>query len=169
VRRLTAVFAIAAFSIGAFVGCGNNEQTARPRKIEPLQMNLPGELLGLKVKPEDISGPLATVKPSYVRQAALFSMRTGDDLVQATLQVSRFTDESRYKSNSFRRTIITQLGSTPPRETRMGKRIVWRTSGSKAALAIWFDGNLMFLLSIRDDFAQPRTLIRTLLNREAAP
>jgi hypothetical protein len=160
---LTAV-AIAAFVLTASACGGKKQDSESSRKITAFQLNLPPDVVGLKVKAEDITSALKSVKPSYVKEAALYSLRNQEDLVQATLQVSRFKDDPRFSTSDFRRTIITQIGSSPPRETRMGRHVVWRTSGSKAALAIWFGKNSMYLLSIRDDFAQPRTLIRTLID-----
>lgn len=160
-----AVLTAASAATLALLGCGSKAEVATSaRPIEVLPINLPDDIVGLKVRNEDIAGALKEVRPSYVRQAALFSLRSPDDLVQATLQVSRFRDERRYKTSGFRRTIINQLGSSTPRETRMGEHTVWRTSGSKLALAVWFEGDSMYLLSIRDDFDRPRTLIRTFID-----
>lgn len=161
-RRALAVIA-AAITLSF---CGANESTpVRSRPIGQLSMEMPPELLGLKVQSEEISDALEVVRPSYVAEAALYSLRTPDDLVQATLQVSRFRDEERFQTTRFRRTIINQLGATPPIATRMGDKTLWRTSGSKLALAVWFEGKFMYLVSIRDDFDRPRTLMRTLLEQ----
>ena len=151
--------------------CGGNDATqVRSRsKVGVLSMQLPAEILGLKVQQEQISEALQEVRPSYVAEAALYSLRTPDDLLQASLQVSRFKDEKRYLTDEFRRTIINQLGASPPRATRMGDRVVWRTSGSNLALAVWFEGKFMYLLSIRDNFDRPRSLIRTMLEQKVGP
>jgi hypothetical protein len=156
------------FALLLISSCGGDDGTqVRSRsKVGLLSVQLPPEVLGLKVQQEEIANALDEVRPSYVAEAALYSLRTPDDLLQASLQVSRFKDEKRYQTSEFRRTIITQLGASPPRATRMGDRVVWRTSGSNLALAVWFEGKFMYLLSIRDDFDRPRSLIRTLLEQK---
>ena len=156
----------------AVSGCAKGDASesspgSRERKIDVLEVQMPEDILGLKMQPEDIEGALEAVRPSYVEAAALYSFRSQDNVVQATLQVSRFFDEPRYKTSRFRRTIINQIGSTAPTETRMDDHRVWRTAGNNAARAIWFDGRHMYLLSAREAFPFPRTLIRNLLDLKA--
>lgn len=161
-KRFWFAAAVAVFSLAAC--SGDPKAAAAPRRpVEQLKVDLPMELAGLNVKSEDITKALTTVRPSYVKGTALFSLRSDADLVQATIQVNRLKDDKRYVTKEFRRTIVNQLGSSPPRATQMEEQTVYRTSGSKLALAIWFDGKSMYLLSIRDDFSRPRTLIRALV------
>lgn len=161
-NRVWVTVLVAALTLTACAG-DPKVQAAPRRPVEQLKVDLPSELAGLNVKGEDITKALTTVRPSYVKGTALFSLRSEADLVQATLQVNRLKDDERYVSSEFRRTIVNQLGSTPPRATQLGEQTVYRTSGSKLALAVWFDGKSMYLLSIRDDFPRPRTLIRALV------
>jgi hypothetical protein len=149
------------------VACGDGEAetvSTGDRELKVLEVSLPPEIEGLKVQKEDVSKSLEQVRPSYVAEAGLYSLRAPDDLVQATLQINRFVDEERYESSQFRRTIVTQLGGSPPIPTRMGDRTIWRSTGSNQTLALWFDGKSMYLLSVRNDVERPRTLIRQLAN-----
>lgn len=147
-------------------GCGGAEDvvTKAGGPVEPLDdVQLPPEVVGLKVAREKVEDALENFRPSYVAGAALYSFRGDKDLVQATLQIARFRDEPRNRSNSFRQSILAQFGSTRPRSTRMGDTVVYRTTQTKQVVAIWFDDLDWYLLSIRDEFDRPRTLMRETL------
>lgn len=147
-------------------GCGGGEDvvTQAGGPVEPLDdIELPPELVGLKMAEEKVDQALENFRPSYVAGAALYSFRGDKDLVQATLQIARFRDEPRNRSNSFRQSILAQFGSTRPRATRMGDTVVYRTTQTKQKVAIWFDDLEWYLLSIRDEFDRPRTLMRETL------
>lgn len=81
----------------------------------------------------------------------------------ATVQVSRLLPEADVDSSQFRRSIVGRIGSSRARETLWGGESVWLTTATKAKVAIWFKGNYVFLLTMRDEFDQPRTLLRELL------
>jgi hypothetical protein len=124
---------------------------------------LPPKLNGLTVRHEDVRVELKQVRRSYAQAAGLWSLRRSDDRVQATLEIVRFFNEPRYSSAGFRRTIVNQIGTSRPVETLMGDRSVYRTTGTKQTVALWFSGRHMLLLSIRDDLKTPRALIRRAL------
>ena len=148
-------------------GCGGGEDVVAQAggPVEPLDIALPTEVVGLKVAEESVKEALESFRPSYVEGAALYSFRTQDEkeLVQATLQIARFRDEPRNRSNAFRQSILTQFGSTRPRTTRMGDVVVYRTTQTKQTVAIWFDDLDWYMLAIRDEFDRPRTLMRETL------
>ncbi len=77
--------------------------------------------------------------------------------------MARFRDEERNRSAAFRNSILAQFGSTKPRATRMGDVTLYRTTQTKQIVALWFDELDWYLLSIRDEFDQPRTLMRETL------
>ena len=159
-RKLLILLALPAFALAA---CAKKESSQPSgRKIKPLSVQMPAEVAGLRVQSEDITKALAQVNVSYVREAALYSLRGADDVVQATLQIHRFGSEPRFQSPQFRGTIITQLATTPPRATRMGKLTIYRSAGGNQRVALWFDGRVMYLLTIRNEVPNPRTLIRRL-------
>jgi hypothetical protein len=161
-KRLAALLLLAGTTLGA---CGGGEDVVAKAggAVEPLEVALPGELVGLKVEQEKVDDALENFRPSYVDSAALFSFRGDKDIVQATLQVARFRDEERNRSSQFRNSIIAQFGSTRPRATKMGDVTIFRTTQTKQTVATWFDGLDWYLLSIRDDFDRPRTLMRETL------
>ena len=154
-------------SLGLLIaGCGGGEDVVAQAggPVEPLDdIQLPPQLVGLNVAEEKVDQALENFRPSYVAGAALYSFRGEKDLVQATLQIARFRDEPRNRSNSFRQSILAQFGSTRPRPTRMGSTVVYRTTQTKQKVAIWFDDLDWYLLSIRDEFDRPRTLMRETL------
>lgn len=123
---------------------------------------LPNELLGLEVTPEDISGTVASEQRSYVEATSLYSLRA-DELLQATLQVSRFNENADAKDAGFRRSLLSQIGGSRPRAVRVGKDEVYLTSGTKQQLAIWFRGEHLLILATREDFPRPKTLLRRAL------
>lgn len=132
-------------------------------KIAKLNPNLlPAEVLGLKVNAEDVTASLKDSNRSFADAVGLFSLRT-EDLVMATVQVSRFLPGANVKSSHFRRSIVEQIGSSRSRETQWGGESVWLTTATKSKVAIWFRGNYIFQLSMREEFDQPRTLLRELL------
>jgi hypothetical protein len=141
--------------------CGGKSSAAVPRKVVHLTPNLPSELQGLSVHPESTSQAEGVKRP-YIDGVALFSLRKGP-LLEATLEVGRFSTDADYKKPGFRSTVVAQIGVTVPQELRMGDRAVYLTSGRKQSLAVWFKDRYFFILTSRDDYATPRTLLRTAL------
>lgn len=155
---------LAALLVAAsLAACGDRPSASEVgvRRIRPLSsVAIPQELAGLRVEREDVSAALAKFRTGYVKEAALYSARTPQDVVQATLQVGLLQPGERYSSSAFRRTFVNQVGGTTPKATRMGEITVWRTTGTKQVVAIWFRGRHLFLLSVREEFDRPRTMIR---------
>ena len=164
-RRLTACVLLAVTAVGA-AACGGGDETAAPTNIEVLPDDLlPASMAGLRVASEDIEGTVKGGKrQSYLESAGLYSFRTDDDLLQATMQVSRFTDEARYKDREFRQSVLLQIGSTVPRAFRMGDQTVYLSTGRRQNVVIWFKDEYLFVLSTRDEFGRPRTLLREAIN-----
>ena len=146
--------------------CGGGEDTAAPTKIEVLPDDLlPGSMAGLRVASEDIEGTVKGGKrQSYLESAGLYSFRTEDDLLQATMQISRFADNARYQDRDFRQSVLLQIGSTVPRAFRMGDQTVYLSTGRRQNVVIWFQDEYLFVLSTRDEFGRPRTLLREAIN-----
>jgi hypothetical protein len=172
-RRPGAVLAAAAVVAALFCGCGRSDAArAQPtpgKAVKTLELpGLPADLLGLKVAREDVSEPVSRVDSAFIDGLALYSLRTapsgnGGDLVQATLQVSRFNPGADPTSKKFRETVVNQVGSSKPRAFRLGNRTVYLTTGTKQSIAVWFTGRYMFVLASRADYDQPRTLLRQAL------
>src|SRR5438067_796544 len=90
--RLLGIVALAAL---ALAGCTRSDASVAPtpgKAVKALALaNLPPDLLGLKLAQEDVSDDLAKVPKAFIDALSLYSLRH-NDLVMATLQVSRFND-----------------------------------------------------------------------------
>jgi len=148
-------------------GCGGDD-TAAPTKIELLPNDLlPASMAGLRVDAEDIEETVKGGKrQSYLESAGLYSFRTDDDLLQATLQVSRFDEKARFTDNDFRQSVLLQIGSTVPRSFRMSDQTVYLSTGRRQNVVIWFKGEYLFVLSTREEFGRPRSLLREAIDLE---
>ena len=148
-----------------FAGCGDDADASGTagKKVEVLNVaSLGGDLSGLTVQKEDVAGNIAKVDAAFVDGVALYSLRA-DNLVQATLQVSRFIAEGDPGEEKFRDSVINQIGATKPRPFRLGSHTVYLTTGTKQSIAVWFRERYMFILASRSDYDEPRTLLRQAL------
>jgi hypothetical protein len=161
-RRLAAGTLLVVVAFTSTACGGGDDETAAPTKIELLPKDLlPASMAGLRVASEDIEGTVKGAKRrSYLDSAGLYSFRTEDDLLQATLQVSRFAEEARFKDPEFRQSVLLQIGSTVPRSFRMDDQTVYLSTGKQQNVVIWFKNEYLFVLSTREEFARPRTLLR---------
>lgn len=161
-RRLSAVLVALAVA-SALAACGSSDPAvsrADERKVTALDApGVPGTLHGLTVKRENVKSALSSAKRPYLDSAVLFSLRDGDRL-EATLQIGRFADDARWRDSSFRASLLSTIGGGSPRKLRMDRQYVYLTSGDRQALAIWFKGRDLFILSSREDYASPRGLLR---------
>jgi hypothetical protein len=176
IRRPASVVVALALVAGALAGCGRSDAAVDPvagKKVKVLELSsLPTEILGLAVQKEDVAGSVAKVNSTFIDALGLWSLRTasseqGGDLVQATLQVSRFSDGARYDKADFRQSVVNQIGSARPRTFRLGSRTVYLTTGTKQSIAVWFKGAYLFVLASRSDYDEPRTLLRAALEIKA--
>jgi hypothetical protein len=165
-RRPFSVLVALALAAAALAGCGRSDAAVDPvagKKVKVLELaSLPPEILGLAVQKEDVAGSVAKVNSTFIDGLGLWSLRS-DDLVQATLQVSRFSDGARFDESEFRQSVVNQIGSARPRTFRLGNRTVYLTTGTKQSIAVWFKGRHMFVLASRSDYDEPRTLLRKAL------
>ncbi|MGH9198408.1 MAG: hypothetical protein ACRD1T_22075 [Acidimicrobiia bacterium] len=133
-------------------------------EVKPLTIELPEQVLGLKVAQEDVSGSLAAFKGrTYLESVGLFSMREGD-LLRATYQVGRFNSLARAESKEFRRELAGLAGS--PEELRMGSKEVSQVTGNQQITYIWFEGRGLYVLTVHREFPFGRTLLRKLIEME---
>ena len=131
--------------------------------VKPLGTSVvPPTMLGLAVKQEDVKAALAESRSSYVTALSLYSLRKGK-LLQATLQVSKVDQETVDTVPNFETAVAQSIGGTVPRIAKIGDDRVFVTRGNRQRLSVWFRGAYMFVLSTRDDYTQPRTLLRTAL------
>jgi hypothetical protein len=168
-RRLASLLLAAALAVAGAGACGGSEEKVqRGRAIKALELpGVPPDLLGLKLTREDVSATTERVNLAFVDSVALYSLRNDKDLVQATLQVSHFTEEARTGESSFRQAVVNQIGSAQPRAFRLGGETVYLTTGTKQSIAVWFKGDHLFVLASRADYDTPRTLLRKALELQA--
>jgi hypothetical protein len=163
--RLRTLGAVVAAAL-ALAACARSDASVAPtpgKAVKALEIpNLPADLLGLKIAKEDVSQDLAKVPKAFVDSLALYSLRH-NDLVMATLQVSRFNDGADIGAEKFRQTVVNQIGSSAPRTVRLGGETVYLTTGTKQSIGVWFKGRYLFVLATRGDYDEPRTLLRRAL------
>jgi hypothetical protein len=148
----------------ALGACGGAKAAEKKHAIKQLPGNvLPAELNGLEVRQEEITSTIKEQDRSYVDAVGLYSFRK-KDLLEATLQVSKFSKSAKYTTQKFRQAIIGQIGTTLPKAARMAGRTVYVTTGKHQSVVVWFTGPYVLVLSSRDDFTESRNLLRTLLD-----
>jgi hypothetical protein len=150
----------------ALVGsaCGNERVAGMAgTRIEQLPADfVPSELQGLPVAQEDMTDTVARSKDAFIESVGMYSMRR-DDLLQATLQVSKFTENAPVDRPGFRSSLVSQVGGRRVQSYRMGTSTVYRTTGRKQVVSLWFKDRHMFVLSVRDTYETPRSLLREAL------
>lgn len=163
------VVAIALALATTLAACGSSSgSSAGAAHIKSLPGDLvPSKVLDLTVAQEDVHEALSQVSRSYLDATGVYSFRSSD-LLQATLQLSRFLPTTRYQSKKFQGALVNQIGSTAPALVRVGDRDVYLTAGNQQRIAVWFRGRYMFVLATREDFPTPRTLLRQLLGVQPA-
>ena len=163
-KRLTGVAVALAMCLAGVTGCGKASGSAGVAggSIKAVSGVVPAEVLGLKTAEENVHEALASVQRTYLEATSVYSFRA-NDLLQATLQVSRFIDTARYQTDKFRQSLVNQIGSSKPNLVQVGDRQVFLTSGTGQRIAVWFKGRFMFVLATREDFQKPRTLLREML------
>lgn len=163
-RRGYAALALAGLLVGA---CGDSEpEGVQAKDINQLPPDLvKGPVLGLNVAREDVSDRVAEQEANaYIAAVSLYSLREGPRL-EATLQVSKFTKKARPEDANFRAQIANQVGGTKSQAYIMGGKTIYRSSARKQSIASWFVGDYYLVLSVRDTYPTPRTLLRTLLSQ----
>lgn len=164
-----AVIGMTATLLLAGTACATDDAATRAadsRVIVPLEASpVPPTLNGLKVAEEDVADAIEGAKRPYLEAATLYSLRAGDAL-QATLQVGRFAPDAEYDSSDFRLALANRIGEGTANAYRMGQDKVWLTSGDRQTIAVWFNQDYVFVLSTRDEYLGPRTLLREALGIE---
>ena len=146
-------------------GAGRVDGTAG-EVIEQLPADfMPSEIRGLPVTREDMSDSIAGVEDAFVESVGLYAMRR-DELVQATLQVSLFRENAPLHTARFRTSLVSQIGGAKAQAFRMSEDTVYRTTGRKQVISLWFRDQYMFVLSVRDTYEEPRGLLRAALEIE---
>lgn len=167
-RRLASAALGGLLVVTGLAGCADDPvavRDAEARTIEPLDAGLPLFLSGLRVDEEDIAATLEAGERPYLEAMGLWSLREEDDLLQATLQIGRFSDDVDPADEEFQDRIVTNIGPGA-RTLRMGEQTVHVTGGDRQTLSIWFSGEHLFILSTRDGYGGGRRLLRAVLEIE---
>lgn len=120
----------------------------------------PASLNGLAMTEEKIGKGKKSAQTQYLTDITLYSLRQPSQQLEATIQVGRLKRGTPAASISFQREIAGQVGTTVPQEHRVGGTALFVTRVRKLSVAIWFKDGHLFVLSIREGYAQPKTLIR---------
>lgn len=131
-------------------------------QVQTPKIRLPSQILGLHVKPEDVSKQLDAAKRPYLKNVGLFSLREGD-LVRSTFQISHFNALARPDSAEFRSSIIGLLGSTRPQRILVGDVLVYITSGNEQHIFAWYEEEAFYVLTVHKEYEFPRTLLRRMI------
>ena len=167
-RKIGFIGAVLALAL-AGTSCDRAEPTRRNSgagaKVSTGGVSLPVQIVGLQVKPEDVSKQFEQAERAYVSSLGLFSLRE-NDLVRATLQVSRLNAVANPRDSNFRALIINRLGTTTPETLLVGKVEVYATSGTDQVIYGWFEERSFFVLTTHRDFEFPRTLLRRIIEQK---
>ncbi|HVV37097.1 MAG TPA: hypothetical protein VHC63_10880 [Acidimicrobiales bacterium] len=162
-RAAVATVALATVVFGAACSSSPNGTSAADIKQLP-ENELSGTYLGLKAQREDIGGSLANQQANaYIDAVGLYSLRD-DKLLEATLQISKLSKQARPKSLKFQQLVANQIGGTKVQAFVMGGHHVYRSSQRKQSLTSWFQGDYFMILSVRDTYKSPRSLLRVLVD-----
>ena len=160
-RVVTVVVAVCLVAAGA---CSDDIDQGTG-SADPARLRLPQQIAGLRVVREDIESSLKGIDRPYVDTVAVFSLRE-DELLRASLQVSRFNAAASPEDPKFTDSIVATIGGSSPERFRVSDKDVFATSASDQVVFTWFDGDGMFVLAVQQEFEFPRTLLRRVLNSE---
>jgi hypothetical protein len=131
--------------------------------IKPIAASrVPSTILGFEVHVEDVKNSIARTDNSYVKAVSVFSLRD-ENLVQATLQVSELTSQFNARSGSEKATLADKIGGSRAAPFHLGADTVYLTQGQRQRVAVWFRAKQMYVLSVRDAYDKPRSLLRAVL------
>ena len=123
----------------------------------------PSSLLGLNVQAENIKGTLAEDRRQlWVDRVQLYTLRSGKELM-ATLEIARFKKGAPWGTADFQSAVAGSLGTANPVVVRLGGVAVYLTSLRTLKIACWFRDGGLFILAVRQTYAQPKALIRAAL------
>lgn len=155
-----------ALLVSTACGGGAPDPAAAETAGPPPEIQIPTPILGLRVGSEDIASQLELPEGerSYIDSVGLFAFRKEEEVLEATLEVARFTPDARPESPAFRGSIISRIGGTNPVDARVGDQQVSMTSGRSQVVFVWFKGRGLFILTVRRDFPFPRGLLRKIVD-----
>lgn len=130
-------------------------------KCGTLAIHAPNSINGLKVSIEDPCSTFAFARGDRaVDKMGLLSIRQGDNLLIATLEVARFVAQAPLHDAGFRAGVIDAIGDTQPSTLVVGGRTVYSSTSAGLFLVSWMQGRYLYVLAIRDSYAFPKALLR---------
>jgi hypothetical protein len=157
------IVALTTMFSGAACGSSNPEGTSAADIKQLPENELSGTYLGLEARREDIGGSLSNQEANaYIDAIGLYSLRNNQRL-EATLQISKLSEHARPKDPKFQQLVANQIGGTKVQAFVMEGHQIYRSSQRKQSLTSWFQGDYFMILSVRDTYKAPRTLLRVLL------
>ncbi len=164
---LLAVILLLPAQIGASAALPPGEKSASGNDVNGISQETHGpadKMLGLIVKKENVAGTLQQESRAlYVDRVGMYSLRDPNNLLEATLEIARFRSVAPYASNDFRLSVAGAIGSVLPIVIRVGSTPVYITSRKGLTVALWFHGNFMLTLSVRNTYRLPKSLLRAAL------
>jgi len=165
-RRLFGRLVVCAVALTSLGSCGRGPAlpAASGKSIRPITPPaLQGSVLGLRVTEENVVRAVRRFHRSYADQVSLYGLRGEADLLEATLQVSRFHDPATLRDPRIRAGLVTQIGETQPETLHVDRIAVEATRANGQRLFVWVRGGRVFVLAVRDDFLRPRDLLRQMV------
>lgn len=163
-KAFLGLFLAALALVPVATACGGGVVAAEPGDRGGVSVDLPTEILGLRVQPERVDlSQIQKVSRPYIDQIAVFSMRQGK-LLRATLQVARFNRAARPRDPKFRGSISGVLGGQQPIEAYINGTLVDSAAATSQNIFSWFNGRALFVLSVQQDYQFPRTLLRHIID-----
>lgn len=135
-----------------------------PGPCPALSVSTPATMGGLVVGREDPCGDFQSSNTTRALDAvALFSVREPTQLLIATLEVGRFSPAAPLGDTGFRDGVISQIGQTTPQALWLEGHPVYATSSPGLTLICWFKGRYLFVLAVRNNYDQPKSILRDAL------
>ncbi len=166
-KRLPCLLLALAAVFGAGACGGDDDKKAAAPLKEIAATSMPAELMGMPMLPEPAAELVKTNKQPFVDEIGLFAMRQ-EELLQATLQISRFSPEAKVEDPQFRTALAEQISSSEPQVLRMGETLVYMSASAKQSLVVWFKERTMFVMAVRGEYPQPRALLREAIEKVPA-
>jgi hypothetical protein len=150
--------------IAALAGCGTAHIAGVPaNRIQPVAASsLPPSLNGLRVSEENVRPAISHQRDTYLDSLGFFALRR-DTQVEATLEVGHLSSQAKPSSPGFQMALVNEIGGSAPQSAVLAGDTVYFTTGTKQRVMVWFRGRWMMILSVRDDYATPRDLLRAAL------
>lgn len=145
-----------------FAACERSDTPEALTTGNQSEINLPPQVLGLAVQPEDIDETIEDVDDPYVDSFGLFSFREGP-ILRATLQVGTLSRAAQHRDDSFKGRIIGLIGGGDPKKVLVSDTAVYIRPGPDETRFAWFENRGFFLLTVHKSYPFPRTLVRRLL------